>query len=394
MKTLYCNRRWAVLFLATTLWLSGCKKESEPTPEADKYLVSGTLMQEFSLGQVKDRLASFNSIAPLLAQSGVKSYNITYKTQNWDGSTVTASGLLVIPVFTGKMPLISYQHGTILSSADAPSNSNSTDFLVGTLLASLNYIVVAPDYIGYGASSATPHPYEHRQTLAQTSLDLMRAAREFLKKQSAVSWDDRVFLTGYSEGGFATMALQKMIEEQYSTEFKLAASSLGAGAYNKTAFMKHLINNPTTGVGHYNHLYLWVLQTYNTIYKLNRPYTAYFKEPYATEAAKGFGGSVAVSLNTTFTDAFKTGVNNGTDTAFLTAVADNDVYNWKTTTPTKLYHGDADDLVFYFNSQDAFNAMKAKGSTNIELVPLKGKNHSSAVQDYLLNTYNFFTTLK
>jgi predicted peptidase len=42
-------------------------------------------------------------------------------------------------------------------------------------------------------------------------------------------------ITGYSEGGFATMALQKKMEEQFPNEFNLVTSSCGAGAYNKTA---------------------------------------------------------------------------------------------------------------------------------------------------------------
>lgn len=37
-----------------------------------------------------------------------------------------------------------------------------------------------PDYLGYGASSNYPHPYEHRETLASTSFDMIMAVKENL----------------------------------------------------------------------------------------------------------------------------------------------------------------------------------------------------------------------
>jgi dipeptidyl aminopeptidase/acylaminoacyl peptidase len=88
------------------------------------------------------------------------------------------------------------------------------------------------------------------------------------------------------------------------------------------------------------------------------------------------------------------GIADGTDTGFLNAVKDNDVFDWKPKTPTRLYHGTADQLVFYFNSQNAVNAMKARGATNVELIPIPGKDHGTAIQDFLLGTYQFFSSIQ
>src|SRR5690606_12481760 len=121
-------------------------------------------------------------------------------------------------------------------------------------------------------------------------------------------------LAGYSEGGFATLSLQKEIEENHASEFNLRASSCGSGAYDKTSFMKHLINNPTVGVPGYNSLYVWVTLTYNRIYGLNRAPSAFFKEPYATQIQQqGINANINTSLHTIFTDDFKQGINDGTD---------------------------------------------------------------------------------
>jgi pimeloyl-ACP methyl ester carboxylesterase len=221
---------------------------------------------------------------------------------------------------------------------------------------------------------------------------MIRAAREFINKEK-LNWDKKLYIAGYSAGGFATMSLQKKIEEEVPTEFNLRASSCGAGAYDKTAFMKYLVSNKTSGALQANQLYLWVLLTYDRLYNLNRPMTAYFKEPYATQIqANKQNTTINGSLNAIMSDAFVKGLNDGTDTGFLNAVKNNDVFDWKPITPTRLYHGDADQLVFYFNSANAEKAMKAKNAPNVTLIPLKGKDHTTAIQDFLLGTYEFFSS--
>jgi len=387
------------LWLVTLIFIvSSCNKSTDPTPSL-QYLVSSTLVGEFTKEQLVQRIAagdpSFAQIAPFL-QYGIKVYKLVYKTKNTDGTEIQASGAFIYPTKTAASALISIQHGTIRTDQEAPSYfaTSSEANLAGSLFASLGYIITYPDYIGYGASNKVPHPYEHRASLASSCLDMIRAAKEFIN-QEKIQWDERLYITGYSAGGYATMALQKKIEEEASAEFNLKASSCGAGAYDKTAFMKYLTTNKTTGVASYNQLYLWTLLTYDRIYGLNRPMTQYFKDPWAGQIQTSKdNATINVSFNTIFTDAFVKGLTDGTDTAFLNAVKDNDVYDWKPKTPTRLYHGDADDLVFYFNSQNALNAMKARGAANVELITLKGKNHTTAIQDFLLGTYQFFSSIQ
>lgn len=392
------QKRFYALFLVLVVFVSSCNKNPDPTA-ANQYLVSSTLIGEYSKEQLVQRITAgdpaFSAIAPFL-QNGIKVYKLVYKTKNTDGQEIQASGALIYPVKTGASAMISIQHGTIRNDAEAPSYfaTSSEANIAGSLFASLGYIIAYPDYIGYGTSNTVPHPYEHRSSLASASLDMIRASKEFVKEQK-VGWDDRLYIAGYSAGGFATMSLQKKIEEETGSEFNLKASSCGAGAYDKTAFMKYLIGTKTGGVVSSNQLYLWTMLTYDRLYSLNRTLSTYFKEPYlALIQAQKDKASINVSLNTIFTDAFVKGIADGTDTGFLNAVKDNDVYDWKPKTPTRLYHGTTDQLVFYFNSQNAVNAMKARGATNVELVPLNGKDHGTAVQDFLLGTYQFFSSIQ
>lgn len=393
-----------IFFIAFLFFLASCEKDPSTTPKEDQYLVSSSLITTISKETVVQNAggstndAQLKAFAALYVKNGVKVYKLNYKTKNTDGQEITASGALIMPETNQSVSMISIQHGTITTDAEAPSNfgTGTESATMGTLFGAVGYIISYPDYIGYGASNNVPHPYEHRASLASASLDMLRAAKEFISHQNEVKWNDKLYIGGYSEGGYATMSLQKKIEEEASSEFNLIASSCGAGAYDKTAFMKEIVNNTTIGVAAYNRLYLWVLLTYDRIYKLNKPATYYFKEPWATQIAAANGDpsklAIGVSFNTILTDTFRKALNDGTDAAFINAIADNNVYNWKPKTPTKLYHGNEDPLVFYFNSVNAINAMKGLGATNVELITIDKGTHSSSITPFLLGTFTFFVS--
>ncbi|AQG78678.1 alpha/beta hydrolase family protein [Spirosoma montaniterrae] len=386
-----------VLLLAGLMVLiapTGCQKPGSETPTAPapaRTLLSSSLIGEYSATQLRSRFTGASSALQLFIRHGIKVYRLEYSTVNTDGKPIKASGAVIIPTATTAMPLLSMQHGTIQNDADAPSyfRSGSEANMFGSVFASQGYIIAAPDYIGYGASKDLPHPYEHRATLASASLDMLRASREFLA-DNKVNWDKRLFVAGYSEGGYATLALQKKIEEETGSEFNLVASSCGAGAYDKPAFMREVINNRTSGIDYVNRLYVWVLQSYDRIYGLNRQMSYYFKEPYAARLTANPTASINVSLNSAFTDSFKQAINDGTDKGFLAAVQDNDIHDWKPRTRTRLYHGDADETVLYVNSKNAYDAMRKRGATNVELITMRGANHATGIIEFITGTYGFF----
>ncbi|GAB3751877.1 alpha/beta hydrolase family protein [Spirosoma pomorum] len=383
---------------------SSCRVDEVTQPEEvvpARTLISSTPIAQYTVAQLRSNYTGVLSALQFFIRHGIKVYKLEYTTTNTDGKSVTASGVMIVPApenGTASVPIMSMQHGTILSDSDAPSyfQSSSEVTTFGSVFASQGYIIVAPDYIGYGSSKDLPHTYEQRNGLATASLDMLRAARNFLSDNTAsnVSWNKRLFLAGYSEGGYATLALQKKIEEETKGEFDLVASSCGAGAYDKPTFMRTIVNEQTSGIAGINRLYVWVLQTYNRVYGLNRPMSYYFKEPYASQiASQGVNANINVSLNTTFTDSFKQAINNGTDTDFLKAVQDNDIHDWKPSTPTRLYHGDADETVLFQNSQNTYDAMQKRGATNVALYRLAGRTHATGILDFVLGTYNFFGTL-
>ncbi|WP_245318680.1 alpha/beta hydrolase family protein [Hymenobacter elongatus] len=257
-----------------------------------------------------------------------------------------------------------------------------------SVLASTGYLVSAPDYIGYGASKAVPHPYEHAASLASASLDMLRAAREFAAKEKLVL-NQKNFLLGYSEGGFATLALHKLLEEKAATEFSVTASAPGAGAYHKSAFADYILQSdkPLSFLS----TYVWVLDTYNRVYGINRPLPFYYNQPWAAQLQANPFGEVPDQAKELFTATFRQGILSKTDQPMTAAFRANDIHDWQPKAPLALFHGTADDYVPFFNSEDAYKAMRARGATQVELRPIQGGNHFSSATTYTLQAFAFIS---
>jgi pimeloyl-ACP methyl ester carboxylesterase len=394
-SSLLAKSRLAWLF-AALLATPACKSNTPdpdvtaPTAEAT-VLTGSTLIGEYSAATLAGR-ASAVPLVGALVNYPVRVYRLTYRTRTPEGQETTASGAVLVPVAAMALPVLSYQHGTLLPSSESQAPSyyaQGTDvWSIVSILASTGYVVSAPDYLGYGASKALPHPYEHAASLASASADMLRATREFCQQQK-VSVNQKNFLLGYSEGGYATMALHKLLQEQYATALPVTASAPGAGAYHKTAFARYILSS--TQPLSFLSTYVWVLRTYDRVYALNRPYAFYYQEPYATQLQANPFGSVPGLASQLFATSFRQAVLTNSDAPLAAAVAANDVYDWKPTAPLALFHGTADDYVPFFNSQDAYDAMQKQGATQVELHPIQGGNHFSSAAAYTLGAYGFIS---
>jgi alpha-beta hydrolase superfamily lysophospholipase len=198
-----------------------------------------------------------------------------------------------------------------------------------------------------------------------------------------------LYLQGYSEGGLANLALQKYMEEKH-WPFNIKAASTGAAPAHITKISQYVFNYPTDPSSAKN--YLAVILFYNSFYpQLHRPVSEYLIEPYAANVRdSGLNATINTSLNNILKPEFVKGINAGTDKSFLGALADNDVYDWKPVAPLRLYHGTADITIPFFNSEDAYNAMTARGATNVELLPLPGLEHTAGIKPYILGSVQFF----
>ncbi|WP_367913319.1 alpha/beta hydrolase family protein [Leadbetterella sp. DM7] len=381
------------LLLLFTLAFYSCRKSEDTEPEPR--LVSVTFAGEYKKADIVAQAAGLmgSSAATIgnLLRYDVKCYKVVYKTTTTDGREITASGALALPSGGQKAPLVSIQHGTLFTVSDAPSNFKpGTESMLSLFMASSGFLAGMPDYVGYGDSHNELHPYEHAAGLAVPIADFLLAVKEYFKKEGT-AWNNDLLIAGYSAGGYATMAAQKLIEETYSREFNLKASSCGAGAYNKSLLLDKFVNEPTAGEANHNSSYIWVMLTYNRIYKLNRPVSYYFREPYASQIEEeGYRVSLSGSFNSLLNPDFIASYKAGKESALVEAFRENDLVNWKTGVTTLLVHGNADTYVPYVNSTTALEGMKKAGSARVSLETVEGGTHESSVQDFIFKTYLLF----
>lgn len=385
--------RIQLLLLALTISFVSCEKEKEPEFEP-QYLVEHTEIANLSRNTIISMLSQGDFLpteASIFIKYGVKAIRITYQTLSYDLQPTLASGVLLIPENPNPMPMLSFQHGTITEESSAPSNFQSGYSDIATIFASTGYIISVPDYLGYGSSKHIDHPYEHRASLATACRDMLRASYEYFKviKQENLL-NEKLFLTGYSEGGFATMSMFKLLQENHADEFNITAVTVGAGAYNKTAFADWIIGS-NEDLFHINS-FVWVLDVYNTIYsQLNRPYSYYFNEPWASIIAnQGVFAPIEQNPQLLLTASFIDNYSGGYDTELISVFAENNCYDWKPLSPLQLYHGTDDIYVPYFNSSTAYDAMVYQGSTEVELITVQGGDHVTTLADYSIGTFMFF----
>jgi len=337
----------------------------------------------------------------------VKVYRVVYETKNIDGQFIDASGIVTIPQKSAqdKSPTLMFHHGTTYENRFVPSEfvHNASSWV---LPGYLGFIVVAPDYIGYGESKDVLHPYLNADVTASSSIDLLRASKEILAKQN-ISSNNQLFLGGYSQGGSATLSTQKKIQEEFSNEFTVTASSAGAGAY---ALSKNLLESSQEILNDYesfiilrpNNLGL-IFKAMDAGYGLNM-LSKIFKPEYVDTVNTIYDGThnsdfINSNLNKQASQllqkSFLEDVVNGNAEELVNAFKDNDLLDWKPEAPTQLYHGRDDDWVVFSHAQTALDNMIANGATDIELVECevvdnKPTNHANCFEPYLLSSYEFF----
>ena len=180
-----------------------------------------------------------------MATYDVKLFKIKYKT-TFDGQQVEASGLVAAPVnLSGdkEFPMMSFQHGDLTRDQDAPTNSPESGIYAKLCyMASSGLIVVMPDYIGYGATVDKYHPYMIKSLNVVPILDMIRAAKELVIDEKVCKYDDRLFLTGLSEG--ATFSLAALSEIENGTKYsdlKVTASACCSGVYDLIEFHSWMV---------------------------------------------------------------------------------------------------------------------------------------------------------
>ncbi|MFM0095366.1 prolyl oligopeptidase family serine peptidase [Paraburkholderia nemoris] len=231
----------------------GCKARGQLLEQRVTLRLSATafakLLASNASGQQLEQIAG----APAC---GVEIVTFRYRTIGGAGEPTTASGALMIPggrsaACSGPRPLMLYAHGTTayrnyniadITQTDPGNGDGAGEGIsVAAMYAAQGYIVVATNYAGYAGSDLTYHPYLNADQQSADVIDSLRAARAALsaaKPERKTRENGKLFVTGYSQGGFVALATHRALQ---ASGVKVTASAPGSGPYALAATADALI---------------------------------------------------------------------------------------------------------------------------------------------------------
>jgi predicted esterase len=372
--------------IVTPLLFIGCGDSlSQPSTEEVK---GGELLVNFLGSAIKPSLVDAGLIDANKTVYGYKAFKIPYTTHDEDGEEVKASGLFVIP--TGLPTIVTTQlglsmvaddHGTIFANSEAPSviadytGAPDGSSLIITSLG--GFATLQPDYIGFGDSKEHYHPFVLKDSLANSTVDFIKQVKIFAKDNN-ITLNNQLFLTGYSEGGYASLATLKKIEEKQLTDIKVTMSAPMAGPYALKAMADGVLSQPKLSVPSFMANVGYAYAKAN-----NQELNSIINEPYASKLPTLFNGDLdrtkidpQLTQDTTgatglFSQSFVSDYFSSETNWFKVAVTENSLHAWVPTTPVRLVHCEGDDVIPYAISQLTEGTMKAMGATNVALVPVE-----------------------
>lgn len=340
-----------------------------------------------------------------VADYSISAYDIYYESHSVSGTVDTLSGLVIIPhSSTEAFPILTYQHGTVILDSQAPSITgisadNLEIFLISLITAPSGFITVIPDYTGIGDPDKY-HPYIIANSHTQALVNMIRSVKQLsieLEGNDGFQFNDQLFLAGYSDGGYATLASQKGIQIDYSDELSVTASFPMAGPYDLSGTMvDYFLSEPEYTQPYY---VPYVLTSHLWYYQgLDVDFSEYFEPFWADTLPSLFDGTHSGSeinelmpenpLDILLDDVLAE-FENDEDHFFRQSLEENTLLDWVPESPTYFYHGMGDDIVPYQNAQIAYDTFVANGAPDVwlTLYPEELGGHSDVALTCILAGY-------
>ena len=355
--TINIHKTYFTILLLAFIYFSNCTfgKEDKKPPLNNEYTLERVISAEFLRGELYFANAIDLENIPDFAEKiysrpmyDVRVYKILYPVSypqigTQAPVTITQSALLFVPfvgetaltqmsssslgwgvknlstntnynnIGVGPFPLLLRFNATIFSNAEAPTvcdffdATKKCDSTLALLEASQGFIVLIPDYLGFGVSKDDVpfHPFfipEYYQYDALSLLNNVAGVGGVADKlgievkKRKIDNKKFLFLTGYSEGGYATLAVQKFLEEKVDSHpYVITASAPGAASVNLNIVAKRIMGRDFFVAAPF---LANVLLSYNYIYGLN-----YQDEEIYKKGTNSVG--VDINLGTVLMDAIK-----------------------------------------------------------------------------------------
>lgn len=342
-------------------------------------LISYTKVDSFSVERLNERWKRMGIpkvISPV--KNAVDVYDITYCTTYGDSSCVMASGLYFVPIAPKKSaPLLIYNHGTTIRPHRKLGYNGEDQICL--MFSTDGYAVCEPDYVGLGHGERR-HLYIHADSEANAGIDMMKAVKE-LDSIVGLQRDPMIFVSGYSQGGHAAMAVTRKIQEKYAGKYQVTASSPMSGPYDLDGVQADVMFDYYTQPHYLPYLLLGYNEVYN-IFNKNKFYDMVFKPPYNDIVLGVFNGKHSVGdVNDTLPEIPKDMLSDSLvhlfqtddDFIFKQLLRENSMDNWVPEMPMQICYCTGDEEVVYTNALVAYEYMHARGAKNVKLRKAGGK---------------------
>ncbi|MCZ0996264.1 hypothetical protein O1L44_29255 [Streptomyces noursei] len=378
----------------TVLAVTGCgdghQRSSSPAaspsyqqPAARGAVISATPVADLDAKEVVARLAK-TGIGAAQVRYGVRAHRIVYRTVDIKGEPTTASELVALPKNDDRdLRVVSWLHGTQVYRGEVASVSDkSTDRATALFFASTGRAVSAPDYLGLGKGPGI-HPYGNPEATVSASVDALRAARAFARRDGR-TLDRRVLVSGFSQGGPATMMVGRALQQGVDPYFRPGALAPISGPFDLSAFEAAAAADKVVR----SSLYLAYFATaWNRMYGLYDTTDQAFRAPYDKTVEALFDGDhqaseIATALPATskelFTDEFLQKVRNPTGILQRKLQVMDTTCDWRPAVPVRLFHARGDKDVSFANSLYCQRQLASHGADQ-QLSDVGQFDHSTTV---------------
>jgi hypothetical protein len=351
-----------VFFLCCTILVSN--RATAFTNRHATKLLDYAYIGEFSKDKATMALKKLPGLDTLEVKHTLNLYKIHYQTTAPNGEMTSASGLVVMPIEPASpVAIVSYHHGTRVLRNDVPSNNDEKNYIYPAVFgSSAGYMVVMPDYLGLGDNTLTLHPYVEAETLASSSIDMLLAAKE-LAASLNYPVSDKLFLAGYSEGGFTTTVMYEALLKQHK-EIHVTAVAPGSAPYDYNVTMHFITEKPGPRATIYLAYFFYSLQTYHHYWT---GLDEIFAKPYDTLIPTLLDGKhtmveIILALpkdpSMILRKEFFDGILNGTDRNSTQLEKEFNHYDFKATSPFFMVGTKGDQDVPYLGAELAYKVLK------------------------------------
>ncbi len=314
------------------------------------------------------------------ARNAVSLYRVTYPSvvPEQGNRPITATGLVAVPEVEGKtLPIVSWQHGTVYGKQQVPSfpeQSEETEAMIAQF-AGQGYVVIGADYFGMG-SSTEPEGYIVKGSHQQACFDMLMAGRGVMDHLGLGAGD--VFLAGWSQGGYVTMAFLERLE---AAGLAPRAAATASAPVDPFVGLAGYLNFPRANAATWlNSMFILSAFSYENYYRVPGLARSVINEEYYEMARKAYEREPgdATQIPTDLRKLIRAEYFDPqffANSAYGRLIAENQVYRWVIQTPVRNYFGESDEAISPGLGQLAMTYQQAIGNDKVEAVSTGPTTH-------------------